>query len=154
MKQKKSTFFDASGIKKVQWLSALLSLIGLGVSLYLWYSKVSQTTIICTPGSDCDLVNASPYSMLLGIPVAAIGAVGYAALLVLAWWALFGHDNGPEWLLNARLVMASIGLFFAAYLTGIEAFVLHAYCIWCVVQAVAMLGIFVGVIFERRLENE
>lgn len=127
MKRKETTFSGADGIKKLQWLSAILSLIGLGVSLYLWYSKVSKNTIICTPGSDCDLVNASPYSMLLGIPVAAIGAAGYAALLALALWALFGRDNAPEWLFNARLVMASVGLFFAAYLTGIEAFILHAY---------------------------
>jgi hypothetical protein len=30
-------------------------------------------------------------------------------------------------IVNARLALASGGLFFAAYLTGIEAFVLHAY---------------------------
>jgi len=120
-------FSGEEGIKKLQWSSAALALIGFGVSLYLWYSKVSKNTIICTPGSDCDLVNASPYSVLLGIPVAAIGAAGYAALLALALWALFGRENAPAWLLNARLALASGGLFFAAYLTGIEAFVLHAY---------------------------
>ncbi len=154
MKRKEPRSAGENRIRKLEWLSAILALIGLGVSLYLWYSKVSKSTIICTPGSDCDLVNASPYSMLLGIPVAAIGAAGYAALLVLALWALFGRDNAPEWLLNARLAMASIGLFFAAYLTGIEVFVLHAYCIWCVIQAIAMLGIFISVVWERRLENK
>ena len=120
-------FTGESGIKKLQWASAVLSLIGLVDSLYLWYTKVSKTTIICTPGSECDVVNASPYSSLLGIPVAAIGALGYAALLALALWALFGRDSVPLWLGNARLALASGGLFFAAYLTGIEAFILHAY---------------------------
>lgn len=116
-----------SNLRNLQIASAILSLVGLGASLYLWYSKISKTDILCTPGSECDLVNASPYSMLLGIPVAAIGAAGYAALLALAWWAFFARDDAPAWLLNARLAMASVGLFFAAYLTGIEAFILHAY---------------------------
>ncbi len=141
-----------SNLRNLQIASAVLSLLGLGVSLYLWYSKISKTEIICTPGSECDLVNASPYSVLLGVPVAAIGAAGYAALLALALWAFFARDDAPAWLLNARLAMASVGLFFAAYLTGVEAFVLHAYCIWCVVQAVAILGIFIGILMERRLD--
>jgi uncharacterized membrane protein len=75
---------------------------------------------------DCDLVNASPFASLLGVPVAAIGAAGYSVLLIAALWALFARDNAPAWLTNARLIMASGGLFFAAYLTGIEVFVIHA----------------------------
>lgn len=116
-----------NNVRNLQIASSILSFIGVAVSLYLWYSKISKTEIICTPGSECDLVNASPYSMLLGIPVAAIGAAGYTALLAFALWALFKSDDAPAWLLNARLAMASVGLFFAAYLTGIEAFILHAY---------------------------
>ncbi|MEW5717603.1 MAG: vitamin K epoxide reductase family protein [Chloroflexota bacterium] len=141
-----------SNLRNLQILSVVLSAIGLADSLYLWWTKISQTSIICGVG-DCDLVNASPYSSLLGVPVAAIGAAGYGALLVAALWALIARDDAPPWLTNARLVLASGGLFFAAYLTGIEAFILHAYCIWCVLQAAAMLGIFVGLWMERRVEN-
>ena len=114
-------------LRNLQIASAVFALIGLIDSLYLWYSKVSKTEIICTPGSECDVVNASSFSMLLGVPVAALGAAGYAALLALALWALFKSDNAPAWLGKARLALASGGLFFAAYLTGIEAFILHAY---------------------------
>jgi uncharacterized membrane protein len=138
--------------RNMQILSAVLAAAGVAISLYLFYSKISKSSIICTPGSECDAVNASPYSMLLGIPVSAIGALGYLAILALALWAIFGQDHTPTWLSNARFIFASGGLFFAAYLTGIEAFVLHAYCIWCVMQAIAILGIFVGLLYERRLE--
>jgi len=138
-----------SSLRNLQILSIVLSAIGLADSLYLWWTKISMTSIVCGVG-ECDLVNASPFSSLLGIPVAALGAAGYGALLVAALWALIAKDNAPPWLTNARLVMASGGLFFAAYLTGIEAFVLHAYCIWCVLQAAAMLGIFIGLWIERR----
>ena len=115
-----------SSLRNLQILSIVLSAIGLADSLYLWWTKITKTVIICGVG-ECDVVNASPFASLLGIPVAAIGAAGYGALLVAALWALLARDNAPPWLTNARLVMASGGLFFAAYLTGIEAFVLHAY---------------------------
>jgi uncharacterized membrane protein len=115
-----------ASLRNLQILSVVLAAIGLADSLYLWWTKVAQAHIVCGVG-DCDLVNASPYSSLLGVPVAALGAAGYGALLVAALWALVARDHAPEWLTNARLVMASGGLFFAAYLTGIEAFVLDAY---------------------------
>jgi uncharacterized membrane protein len=111
--------------KNLQIISVLLALVGLLDSLYLWWTKISKSQIICGVG-ECDVVNASPYASLLGIPVAAIGAVGYAVLLLAALWALIATENAPEWLLNARLGMASAGLFFAAYLTVIEIFVIHA----------------------------
>ena len=114
-----------TNLTKLQWLSAILALIGLGDSLYLWWTKINITALVCGLG-DCEAVQASPYSSLLGIPVAAIGAGGYGALLVLAVWAVFAKDNAPGWLTDVRLIFAGIGLFFAAYLTGIELFIIYA----------------------------
>ncbi len=116
-------FFQS--LRNMQILSIVLSAIGLADSIYLWWTKMTHTVIMCGVG-DCDLVNASPYSSLLGIPVAALGAAGYAALLVAAVWALIAKDNAPTWLTSGRILMASGGLFFAAYLTAIEIFVIHA----------------------------
>lgn len=138
---------------KLQWLSAILALIGLGDSVYLLWTKLSITTIVCGLG-DCEAVQASPYSSLLGIPVAALGAGGYGALLALAVWAIFAKDNAPGWLTDVRLIFAGIGLFFAAYLTGIELFVIYQICGWCVLQAVAITGIFLGLLIERKVERQ
>lgn len=114
----------SNGVRRWQFLSAALALIGLIDSLYLWSAKVGRP-LVCGVG-DCDSVNASPYSMLLGIPVAAIGIAGYALLLALVLWAIAARDNAPRWLSDVRLWFASIGLFLAAYLTGIEVFILQA----------------------------
>ena len=77
-----------SGLRRWPLLSAFLSLIGLVDSIYLWSFKWGQSLICGTGG--CDAVNASPYSSLFGIPVAAIGAFGYAALVALA---LLAHSS-------------------------------------------------------------
>ena len=111
--------------KNLQILSVLMALVGLLDSFYLWYTKVANNQFICGI-EGCDIVNASQFSVLLGIPVAAIGAGGYAALLALALYALVVKDNAPTWLTNARFLLASGGLFFAGYLTVLEVLVIHA----------------------------
>ncbi len=138
-------------LRRLQALSALFALLGVADSVYLWSFKWSGQ-LICSIGG-CAAVNTSSYSTLLGVPVAAIGAAGYAALLALALWALVARDNAPTWLNDARLTFASIGLFFAAYLTVVELLILHDVCMWCVLQAIAITAIFVGVLAERRRER-
>jgi uncharacterized membrane protein len=114
------------GVRRWPLISAALALVGLADSIYLWSSKLGAP-LICGVGS-CDVVNASPYSALFGVPVAAFGAVGYAVLLALALWAARDawRASAPEWLIDVRLLVAFGGVVFSAYLTAIEVFVLHA----------------------------
>ena len=108
---------------------AILALAGAlvsSVSLYHHYG--TSRTAYCDLGENfnCDIVNRSTYSAILGVPVALIGIIGYVALLVLA--TLYrGEAQTP-----ARLTLASMaGLGFALYLTYIEGFVLAAWCVLC-----------------------
>ncbi len=104
-------------------VSAALAVIGLADSLYLFSSKFGRP-LVCGVG-DCDLVNASPYSEVMGIPVSFIGALGYAFLLALAAWALARGPDAPDWLIQVRLFVGGLGLLFSVYLTAIELFLLH-----------------------------
>lgn len=75
---------------------------------------------------NCDIVNRSIYSTVLGIPVALIGILGYAGLLILAIWH---RAKGERPML---LLLASVaGLSFALYLTYVEGFVLGVWCVLC-----------------------
>ncbi len=111
--------------RNLQILSAVLAAIGLADSAYLWYTKLTHTAIMCGVG-ECDAVNASPYASIAGIPVAALGVAGYAALLILAVWALAAPESAPYWVTDLRLFAAILGFLFAAYLTALELFVIHA----------------------------
>jgi uncharacterized membrane protein len=143
---------NSNGVRWLQVLGAMFAVAGLIDSLYLWSFKWGGR-LVCAVGG-CEAVNTSSYSTLLGVPVAAIGAAGYAALLALAVWSLVAGDNAPLWLNDVRLTFATIGLFFAAYLTVVELFILHDVCMWCVLQAIAITAIFVGVLVERRRESQ
>ncbi len=113
----------STGLRRLQIASALLALVGLGDSLYLWTAKLGAK-LVCGVG-DCDLVNTSPYASLFGIPVAVIGAVGYAALLALVFWTILQGEDAPLWLTDVRLLFAFGGVLFSLYLSAVEVFILH-----------------------------
>jgi len=73
---------------------------------------------------DCGIVNHSPYAVMHGVPVAAIGIAGYSLI-------------GALGLARRRallLIATGIGMVFALYLTNIEAHVLGVWCLYCVIS--------------------
>lgn len=111
---------------------AVLSLAGVAdsaISLQRHYAKSATTYCDIGQQFNCDIVNRSEYSSIVGIPVAAIGVAGYAVLFFLTtFWR--SHPGTPS-----RLAAASIaGLGFALYLTYIEAYELNTWCILCLIS--------------------
>jgi len=111
------------------WVIALLALAGMAVSsVSLHHHYGTSATSYCDFGANfnCDIVNRSTYSTVLGIPDALIGILGYGTLLALA--TLYRRKAETPVLL---LIASVAGLGFALYLTYIEAFVLATWCILC-----------------------
>jgi uncharacterized membrane protein len=109
-------------------LLALVAALGLVIAAYLTWTKLNGLVPPCLPGGGCATVEASDYSSLGGIPVAAFGVVYSAAMLLLglACW----RDGGRQ----ARLLAYGLGLagvLVEAYLVYLELFVIHAVCVWC-----------------------
>jgi len=73
---------------------------------------------------DCGIVNHSPYAMLAGIPVAALGIAGYLLMGALAWRRAY----------RFLLAVALAGLAYSLYLAHIESTVLGVWCIYCVIS--------------------
>ncbi len=60
----------------------VLTVVGLGLAAYLTYVHYSGVTPPCSiKGNPCSQVQKSQYSLLLGVPVALIGLLGYIAIL-------------------------------------------------------------------------
>jgi vitamin-K-epoxide reductase (warfarin-sensitive) len=105
------------------------------VSLQRHYAR--SATQYCDFGEkfNCDIVNRSEYSSIIGIPVAGIGVAGYAVLFALS---MFFRDQNETPL--RLLIAAAVGLGFALYLTYIEAYVLTTWCILCL-SSLAVIGL-------------
>ena len=112
----------------MNWI-AVAALAGVAVSsISLYHHFGTAKTSFCDFGEsfNCDLVNRSQYSTILGVPVAVIGLCGYLLILLLAT----GYRNKAETGIFLR-VCCTTGLAFSLYLTYIEKFVLSAWCILC-----------------------
>ena len=115
---------------------AAAGMVDSAVSLERHYAKSKTAFCDMVEKFDCDIVNRSEQSSVMGIPVAGIGIVGYGALLALAT-VYRARTETP-----LRLLLAAVaGLGFALYLTYVEAYVLETWCILCL----SSLGLIAGI---------
>ncbi len=115
-------------------MALVFAALGLLDSAYLLTVHWGWWTAVCLGVGNCEVVNMSVYSELLGIPVALLGGLSYIALMALSYAVL--QDIYAEYAQIARFFIAAVGVAFSAYLTGIELFVLHEICPWCVMSAI------------------
>ncbi len=110
----------------MRWVLFLLAVAGVVVSSMALREHYRTDASPCSINDvwDCGIVNKSPYAMIKGVPVAAIGIAGYILMAGLALARAY------RWLLLAAIG----GLAFSLYLTNIEAHVLRVWCIYCVIS--------------------
>ncbi|GAB4467886.1 MAG: hypothetical protein Kow00124_01390 [Anaerolineae bacterium] len=130
----------AGNVDAPGWLIPLAAAVGLGVALYLVYIETTASTAVCGAVGDCNTVQQSVYATLFGlIPIAVLGAAGYAAMLVTWGVGQIGNSAMRRLAQGALLVMALAGVAFSIYLTFLEPFVIGATCAWCLTSALIML---------------
>jgi uncharacterized membrane protein len=126
---------------------ATLALLGLLIATYLLLFKLGALgTIACGKGGGCETVQTSPWAVLLGVPVAAWGVVGYLAIFGVALAGVQPLFAGARWVSWTLLALTGIALAFSLYLTALEAWVIHAWCRWCVASAIVA-----GLVFGAAL---
>ena len=122
-----------------------LAFIGMIDTLYLSISR-RPGPIPCHITSGCEDVVTSVYSTVAGILLAWFGLAFY--LTVFGTAAFEGSGNTG----TVRLLFwpATLALIASATLTGIQAFVLEAYCEYCLGSAALSTGIFFLVVSSRN----
>src|SRR4029078_5841571 len=91
------------------------------------YVHYQREALICTAGGGCETVQESSYAELLGIPVALLGLLAYVAVLALVVW-----DSELARKLAAAIALSAVG--FVVFLITLQAFVIDAWCVWCLVN--------------------
>jgi uncharacterized membrane protein len=112
-------------------LAILVSLIGLGDSIYLTIQHLTGQSVRCTVTTGCSAVLSSHYATIAGVPTAAFGALAYFAAFSLATLAAFGYERAR----TALAVVVAPMLIMTLWLLYVQAFVLRAYCEYCLVSA-------------------
>jgi uncharacterized membrane protein len=139
--------------KKLSKAIFFLSILGAIISLYLvklHYTKELNT--FCNFGDywNCDVVNRSIYSEILGVPVSILGAFAYSLIALISFLKYKNFDFKTIYnkldnkVINKFLVIFSaISFGFSLGLTYIELFILYAICIFCLAQQTLIFIIFI-----------
>jgi uncharacterized membrane protein len=132
-------------------LAAGLSLIGLADSLYLTIKHVTGQGAECGYFASCDRVLTSPYATVGSVPIAFFGLVAYFTAFSLATLAAFDYRRARLFLI---LVVAAMFLT-TLWLLFVQAFLLRAFCDYCLLSAVTVFLLTMSVAFasfsERRM---
>ena len=129
--------------------AAFVSLIGLVDSIYLTVEHLSGRSVRCTIVKGCSEVLSSPYASVRGVPLALIGAIAYFMFFSLATLAAFGYKSA------ARLLPIVVGAMFLTtlWLVYLQAFVIKAFCQFCLLSALVTLVLTVLIFLARRQEK-
>jgi uncharacterized membrane protein len=111
--------------------AALVSLVGLADATYLSVQALTGETLGCGGSPDCFKVLGSSYARIAGIPVASLGVLAYFSVFAFSTFAAFGYARARIFLI------LTIGAMFLATLwfLYVQAFLLHAYCRYCLFSA-------------------
>lgn len=121
-----------SRFRKILYIvAAIVALAGLADATYLSVQAFTGETLSCGGSPDCFRVLGSSYSKLGGIPVALFGALAYFCAFALATFAASGYALARTLLIPIVVAMFLATLWFLC----VQAFVLHAYCRYCLFSA-------------------
>ena len=110
---------------------AIVSVAGLADATYLTVQALTGETLSCGGSPDCFRVLGSSYAKVGGIPVAMLGALAYLSVFAFATFAAFGYARAPKFL----ALMVGMMFLGTLWLLYVQAFLLHAYCRYCLFSA-------------------
>jgi uncharacterized membrane protein len=123
-------------------LIALLAFFGMVDALYL-SMKRNAGPVPCHITKGCTDVLTSKYSEIAGVPLSSIGLAFYVTIFSLAVFKIFEDPERASGLsLRAIFYLSGTALIVSALLVGIQAFILKAFCEYCLVSAALVLSIF------------
>jgi uncharacterized membrane protein len=141
----------------MKYLIALLAIGGIVVSVLAWrvHNSDPGAAEACSINEhwDCGTVQHSRFAELhipgisKGVPVAAIGVLGYTAFLMLL---VFDGRRSRQLLFGGALA----GMAFALYLTYIEDRVLLVWCLYCVISQGIITLVLLGSCLRLFLTKE
>jgi len=136
---------NGNSVAKFPLLAAVIALIGLADSIYLTIKHYTGEAVPCSVVEGCEQVLTSSYAEVAGFPLAAFGAIAYFIAFALAILAAFG--NRLMWRLFGIQVVFMI--VFTIWLFYLQAFVIGAFCQFCLLSAATTLVLFLIALISK-----
>lgn len=131
-------------------LIIIVAILGVLDASYLTYEKLSGTTPACAPPFDCGEVLNSQWASIGPIPLSAFGVGYYLSVLIAGSLSLLGIPTPVISTKKILLLLTSFGFLFSAVLVGLMAFVIHAWCLYCLYSATFSTILFITSLVLNR----
>jgi len=131
-------------------LAAVVALGGLVDGIYLTIHHYTAEPVPCGEAFDCGAVLNSAYAEVAGIPLAIFGAAAYFIAFSLALLTVFG--NRMMWkLFTVQIVLMAL---FTCWLIYLQAFVIKAWCQFCLISAGVTFTLLIIVIISKFIRSK
>jgi uncharacterized membrane protein len=128
--------------KNVRLVLLVYAVAGLLLSLYLAYEYAQPLPMTCPlGGTSCEAVRQSAYSVILGVPTPIWGSLFFVTLIGFIIVGIINKIRIPYYS-KLLLGLLSWGIFFETVMTGLQVFVIHSICTWCVMIEVVVFCMF------------
>jgi uncharacterized membrane protein len=135
--------------KRLHVVAAIIALLGLADGIYLTVEHLTGRTAECIASSGCQDVLSSKYAAMGPIPLAAVGALAYFTAFSAALLAAFGYPK-----CQGLLALVVAGMFATTlWLLYLQAFVLHAFCDYCLFSA-GVTTVLTGIVITNMLLSD
>lgn len=134
-----------AGTPKLPVVASILALLGLADAVYLTVHHFTAEPVPCGITGGCETVLTSQWATLLGMPIAAFGALAYFVAFSFAILTVFG--NRAMWTLFGiqAFIMAAV----SGYLLYLQGAVIGAFCQFCLVSAATSISLFIVFIISK-----
>ncbi len=120
----------------------VLSFLGFADSAYLTADHYFKLPLPCSITQGCETVLTSPYAMIGFLPVAALGVAYYLAILFITVHH-YTSEASEKKLAWAVFFISGAGVLASLYFLYLQAFVIHAFCQYCLGSAATSLLTFI-----------
>lgn len=141
---------NAEKIQILPLIAAVVALIGMIDAIYLTVHHYTGEKVPCSVTGGCETVLSSQYAEIAGIPLALFGALAYFTVFSLATLAVFG-DNRMWKILSVAVALMAV---FSLWLVYLQAFVIGAFCQFCLLSAGTTFTLFLLVIIKQFLPKK
>ncbi|HEX8251222.1 MAG TPA: vitamin K epoxide reductase family protein [Pyrinomonadaceae bacterium] len=125
--------------------AALISIFGIIDVAFLSVYRVKNEVVPCSIISGCESVLSSSYSKIAGFPLEVFGGAAYLIIFILALLTVFG--KAQAWFfLGVQVVLMTA---FTVWLVYLQAFVIEAFCQYCLISAALTLTLFLIALISR-----
>lgn len=126
--------------KKFALAFLFIAIVGILDAGYLTLKHFTGGTLPCAVGGNCEYVTTSSFSTLFGIPISLFGLLYYLTFAIISARFLDTKNNRNLLILS---YLSFSGFVVSLFLLGVQAFVLNAYCLYCLLSATLSTLLFV-----------